>query len=38
MQGLCQLLNEKERQALESDILQRARTVAQAGPEVWAEI
>jgi hypothetical protein len=31
MQGLSQLLNEKERQALESDILQRARTVAQAG-------
>ncbi len=31
MQGLCQLLSEKERQTLESDILQRARTVAQAG-------
>ncbi len=31
MQGLCQLLNEEERRALESDILQRARTVAEAG-------
>jgi len=31
MQGLCQLLSEKERQALKSDILQRARTVAEAG-------
>jgi hypothetical protein len=31
MQGLCQLLGEKERQALESDILQRARAVGQAG-------
>jgi hypothetical protein len=31
MQGLCRLLSESERQALESDILQRARTVAEAG-------
>jgi len=31
MQGLCQLLSEDERQALKSDILQRARTVAEAG-------
>jgi hypothetical protein len=31
MQGLCQLLSEEERRALKSDILQRARTVAEAG-------
>jgi hypothetical protein len=31
MQGLCQLLGREERQALKSDILQRARTVAEAG-------
>ena len=31
MQGLCQLLREEERQALKEDILQRARTVAEAG-------
>jgi hypothetical protein len=34
MQGLCQLLSEKERQALKSDILQRARTVAEAGRQL----
>lgn len=31
MQGLCQLLSEEERRALKSDILARARTVAEAG-------
>jgi len=31
MQGLCQLLSDEERRALKSDILARARTVAEAG-------